>query len=286
MPPSPCSRARTTASLNRCLIAKESTRCYTVVDVPVLKTKGKVRMLTKMTKKCGIALLVAIASVAALAANEPQFAIKESHRDSSGVTFRTAAGTLRIEACGDRVIHVVASPTSEIPGPKVPIVTQPCRAENVVIKIGKKDVKLSTAGITVSVNATTGAVSFLSKDGKIVLAEPKDGGKSFDLPSLAEMKPGASSKHSYRLRMSSNTAWDSIRTEFSMFVACRFACTRQAPTSPSLSCCRARDMVFSGQSIPDRFQSGRRSHRHRSGNRQGKVHHKSERKLRLPTGQR
>ena len=145
-------------------------------------------MLTKMTKKCGIALLVAIASVAALAANEPQFAIKESHRDSSGVTFRTAAGTLRIEACGDRVIHVVASPTSEIPGPKVPIVTQPCRAENVVIKIGKKDVKLSSAGITVSVNATTGAVSFLSKDGKTVLAEAKDGGRSFDLPSLAEMK--------------------------------------------------------------------------------------------------
>ena len=57
-----------------------------------------------------------------------------------------------------------------------------------MVKIGKKDVTLSTAGVTVSVNATTGAVSFLSKDGKAVLAEPKDGGKSFDVPSLAEMK--------------------------------------------------------------------------------------------------
>ena len=35
-------------------------------------------------------------------ASEPQFAIKESHKDSNGVTLKTAAGTMRIEACGDR----------------------------------------------------------------------------------------------------------------------------------------------------------------------------------------
>ena len=125
---------------------------------------------------------------AAAWASEAQFAIKESHKDSNGVTLKTAAGTMRIEACGDRIIHVVASPTGEIPAPKVPVVLQPCRADKVVVKIGKKDVKLSTAGVTVSVNATTGAVSFLSRDGKTVLAEPRDGGKSFDVPSLAEMK--------------------------------------------------------------------------------------------------
>ena len=33
-----------------------------------------------------------------------------------------------------------------------------------------------------------GALSFLSRDGKAVLAEPENGGKSFDVPSLAEMK--------------------------------------------------------------------------------------------------
>ena len=125
---------------------------------------------------------------AAAWASEPQFAIKESHKDSNSVTLKTAAGTMRIEACGDRIIHVVASPTGEIPAPKVPVVLQPCRADKVVVKIGKKDVKLSTAGVTVSVTATTGAVSFLSRDGKTVLAEPRDGGKSFDVPSLAEMK--------------------------------------------------------------------------------------------------
>jgi alpha-D-xyloside xylohydrolase len=141
-----------------------------------------------MTKKCGIALLFVVASTAACAANEPKFAIKESHRDSSGVTFRTAAGTLRIEACGDRVIHVVASPNSEIPDAKVPIVTQPCRASNFQVKIGKSETKLSTASITVAVDAASGALRFLSSDGRVVLAEPKQGGKAFDVPSVAEMK--------------------------------------------------------------------------------------------------
>jgi alpha-D-xyloside xylohydrolase len=141
-----------------------------------------------MINKYGIVLLLAVASSAARAANESQFAIKESHRDANGVTFRTAAGTMRIEVCGDRVVHAVASPTLEIPGPKVPIVTQPCQANNLEVKVGKKGVNISTAVITVKVDTASGAVSFLSKDGKVVLAEPQQGGKAFDVPSVAEMK--------------------------------------------------------------------------------------------------
>ena len=93
-------------------------------------------------------------------ASGPQFAIKESHKDSNGVTLKTSAGTMRIEACGDRIIHVVASPTGEIPAPKVPVVLQPCRADNVVVKIGKKDVKLSTAGVTVVCECDDGRGKF------------------------------------------------------------------------------------------------------------------------------
>ncbi len=140
-----------------------------------------------MTNKFRIALFI-FATTAAWAANDPQFAVKESHRDANGVTFRTAGGTMRIEACGDRVIHVVASPTSEIPTPKVPIVTQECRANNLQVKLGKKETKLSTPSISVAVDAASGTVSFLSSDGKVVLTEPKQGGKSFDVPSVFEMK--------------------------------------------------------------------------------------------------
>ncbi|MGA8309123.1 MAG: TIM-barrel domain-containing protein, partial [Terriglobales bacterium] len=144
--------------------------------------------LTRVSSKYLVLLFFIVASTASWAANEPQFAIRASHPDSNGVTFQTAAGTMRIEACGDRVIHVVASPTSEIPSSKVPIVTQACKANNFQIKEGKKETKLSTGAITVSINAATGALSFFSKDGKAVLAEPAEGGKTFDVPSVAEMK--------------------------------------------------------------------------------------------------
>ena len=141
-----------------------------------------------MTKTQGIALFCIIASSAVWAANEPQFAVKESHKDSNGVTFATTAGTMRIEVCGDRVVHVVASPTSEIPNAKVPVVTQPCTAEKLQVQSAKNVVKILTDAIAVTVDLATGALSFLSKDGEPLLAEPKDGGKAFDVPSAFEMK--------------------------------------------------------------------------------------------------
>lgn len=140
-----------------------------------------------MTKTYGIGLIFILAISAAWATG-PQFAVKNPHSDSNGVTFQTASGTVRIEACGDRVIHVIASRTSEIPGPIVPVVTQPCRATDVQVKLGSKEIRLSTGAITTVVNVATGAVSFLSTDGQTVLAEPEDGGKAFDVPALAEMK--------------------------------------------------------------------------------------------------
>jgi alpha-D-xyloside xylohydrolase len=141
-----------------------------------------------MTKTQGIALFCILVSAAVWAANETQFAVKESHKDSNGVTFTTAAGAMRIEVCGDRVIHVVASPTSEIPNAKVPVVTQPCKADKIEVQSANNEVKLSTEAVVVKVDLATGAVSFLSKDGKPVLAEPKDGGKAFDVPSVFEAK--------------------------------------------------------------------------------------------------
>jgi hypothetical protein len=54
-----------------------------------------------------IVLLLTVASSAAGVANEPRFATKEARRDANGVTFRTAAETMRIEVCGEGIIHVV-----------------------------------------------------------------------------------------------------------------------------------------------------------------------------------
>src|SRR4029453_13169293 len=150
----------------------------------VLRTNISIRPLISS----GIYLLLLVATSSAWAMDEPQFAVKESRRDSSGVTFRAAAGVMRVEVCGDRVIHVVASRTSEIPNPKVPIVTQPCQPTNFQVSVGRKEVKLSTAAITMTVDVATGALSFSSRNGRPLLSEPKEGGKAFDVPSVFEAK--------------------------------------------------------------------------------------------------
>ena len=142
---------------------------------------------TELSNRCFVFLFILISS-AAWAANQSQFSMKGFHRDSNSVTFTTTAGTMRIEVCRERVVHVVASPTSEIPNPKVPVVTQPCKADKIQVQSAKNEVKLSTAAIAVTVDRATGAVTFLSKEGRPVLAEPKDGGKAFDVPSVFETK--------------------------------------------------------------------------------------------------
>src|ERR1041385_5210343 len=135
-----------------------------------------------------VALVLILMNTVVWGANHPQFTIEEAHRDGNGLTMRTSVGTMRIEVCDDRVIHVIASRTSKIPSPLVPVVTRPCQAGNAQFKVGKKESSVSTSAVTVTVNAATGAVSFLSRDGKLLLGEPKEGGKDFDVPSIAEMK--------------------------------------------------------------------------------------------------
>lgn len=141
-----------------------------------------------MTNRCGVALLLLMAGSLTWAENHNDIAIGESHPDANGVTFQTASGKMRVEVCGDRVVHVIASQTLKIPVPKVPVVTQPCRANGLQFKTEKTVITLSTASLIVSVNRSSGALSFLSKDGKAVLAEPAAGGKAFDVPSVYETK--------------------------------------------------------------------------------------------------
>ena len=181
---------------------------------------------------------------------------------------------MRIEACGDRVIHVVASPTSEIPNPKVPIVTQTCRANNLQVKAGKKETQLSTAAITISVNAATGAVSFFSKDGKAVLAEPAEGGKTFDVPSVAEMKTwqvqqsflSPSDEAQYGLGQHQDGIFNVRGVPIRLHQA--------NTTFDSVSAVQQGIWSPLEQSFPDRLQSGRPNRSHRSNYREGQIHHR------------
>ena len=51
---------------------------------------------------------------------------------------------------------------------------------------GERKSGLSTAAIVVTLDVATGALSFSSRDGTPVLSEPKEGGKTFDVPSVFE----------------------------------------------------------------------------------------------------
>jgi alpha-D-xyloside xylohydrolase len=95
---------------------------------------------------------------------------------------------MRIEFCGDDVVHVVASRTTDIPAAKVPVAVHQCQANAFQKDSGREEIKLSNSAITVRVNLASGAISFLSKDGKAVLSEPPAGGKSFEVPSVWETK--------------------------------------------------------------------------------------------------
>ena len=141
-----------------------------------------------MVNPIRIVLLLFIFHIAVWATYDSQFTVKASDRDANGITLKTSGGTMRIEVCGDRVVHVVATTINEIPAPKVPVVAQPCRANNLQVEIGKKDVRLSTTELRIVVDSSNGALSFLSKNGEPLLTEPSGGGKSFDVPSLAEAK--------------------------------------------------------------------------------------------------
>jgi alpha-D-xyloside xylohydrolase len=144
----------------------------------------------QMPNKCHafVFLLITTCSLAAWPVSHSQFAIKELHQDANGVTLRIPSGIMRVELCGDRVVHVVASRTSELPTPRVPVVLQPCRASNLEVKTDTKNLNIYSPAITVTIDVTNGAVTFKSKDGKLLLAEPKEGGKAFDVPSIFEMK--------------------------------------------------------------------------------------------------
>ena len=132
--------------------------------------------------------LFAVASSAASGAHVPPSSVHGAQTDANGVTLRTATGTMRIELCGDRVVHVIASPTSEIPTPKVPVVTHPCKASGLRVEAGKTEVRLYADGVTVKVDGATGELRFFSKDGKTLLAEPKNGGKAFNVATGPEKK--------------------------------------------------------------------------------------------------
>jgi alpha-D-xyloside xylohydrolase len=105
--------------------------------------------------------------------------VQSAQKDAAGVSIKLQSGLLRLDVCDERTIHVVCSPAVEGPVSKVDfVVNKKWAPTNFDWKEEPTRYLLSTSKVKVSVNRATGAVAFLDADGKTVLQEPVDGGKT------------------------------------------------------------------------------------------------------------
>ena len=155
-------------------------------------------------------------------------------RSKDGVALRSSSGTLQVTVCSERVIHVVASPTIEIPKSIVPTVIRPCEGAPFTISSSASTVSIKTSALRVEIDRSTNSVRFLSDAGTPVLSEQPHGGRSItpvDLRRHAHLRdsPGLSSCPP----MKRFTVWVNIRKGFSTCATYRSACCRRIQISRS-----------------------------------------------------
>jgi alpha-D-xyloside xylohydrolase len=107
----------------------------------------------------------------------PLFSLDKNgvEKTPDGVTLRSSSGALHVAVCSDRIVHVVASPTNEIPDAIVPAVLRKCGGQFSIAST-KHGISLRTAALRIDIAADTGAVHFFTRSGDSILAsQPSDG---------------------------------------------------------------------------------------------------------------
>jgi alpha-D-xyloside xylohydrolase len=130
-----------------------------------------------------LALAVASTAVPALSLDS-----SEIEQKPDGVTVHTAGGALHVEVCSERVIHIYASPTNEIPKSIVPTVIRPCGEGAFTVSSDASTVFVKTSALRVEVHRATNSVRFLTAAGLSVLSEQPNGGRTITPIELDGMK--------------------------------------------------------------------------------------------------
>jgi alpha-D-xyloside xylohydrolase len=120
---------------------------------------------------CGAVLCLLGSSVRSFAEYNPPFAIDSYKKDAAGVTIITSQGLIRIGVCTDRIIHVVVTPERSFPKQVLTTVPKVWTPVPYSLKTDGEQLLLSTDALTVGISRNTGAVTFLSQDGKPLLQE-------------------------------------------------------------------------------------------------------------------
>jgi Alpha-glucosidases, family 31 of glycosyl hydrolases len=95
---------------------------------------------------------------------------------------------LKIEPVSENIIHVIASPANKpSPDKSLCVISSPRPGLKYNVTISGDTLILSTSVLKAEVSLSTGQVIFRNANGKVLLAEPAGGGKSFSLISVEGM---------------------------------------------------------------------------------------------------
>ena len=95
------------------------------------------------------------------------------------MTFALQPGTLRIQVCADKIFRVTASPAATNPPLENFVVIRRWQPVPFTVTRTTDAVTIATRQLQARVDRDSGAVTFLDAAGKILLAEPADGGRTF-----------------------------------------------------------------------------------------------------------
>lgn len=97
---------------------------------------------------------------------------------SDGVALHSSAGTLRVAVCSERVIHVVASPTDDIPDPIVPAAILHCGDTRFTASSTGAAVSIRTRALRAEIDRATNSIHFYAAAGDTILNEQPSAGRS------------------------------------------------------------------------------------------------------------
>ena len=112
--------------------------------------------------------------------------VQSAQKDQMGVTIKLQSGLLRLEVCDGRTIHVTYSPTDKPPEKTEFVVNRQWTPAPFEWREEPAKLILRTARVGVEMDRATGALTFIDADGKTLLQEPPDGGRT-----ITEVKSAA-----------------------------------------------------------------------------------------------
>ncbi len=124
--------------------------------------------------------------------------VQSVQKDTMGITIKLASGTLRLDVCDDRTIHVTCSSTDKLQRRVEFVVNRKWTPVPFELREEPDKLILRTARMGVEIDRATGVLTFTDNEGKTLLQELADGGRI-----ITEVKPAstdAANQQIYRVQ--------------------------------------------------------------------------------------